>query len=133
MKEDLEHAKKTREEKPKTQHKFLQKYWHKGAFHQVVCVCSHTVPTTANIPSRRTTKFSKSTIMKKLLRPQSMSHFFLKSCKSVTSGNVAGQSIHTCLIKTRQLEMAGLGVPRSSLVLSQGKQGKVVSTVAVHI
>ena len=35
LKEDLEHAKKTRDEKPKTQQKFLQKYWHKGAFHQV--------------------------------------------------------------------------------------------------
>lgn len=34
MKEDLEHASKTREEKPKGQQKFLQKYWHKGAFHQ---------------------------------------------------------------------------------------------------
>lgn len=35
MKEDLERAKKSREEKPKGQQKFLQKYWHKGAFHQV--------------------------------------------------------------------------------------------------
>ena len=35
MQEDLEHAKKLREEKPKGQQKFLQKYWHKGAFHQV--------------------------------------------------------------------------------------------------
>ncbi|KAH8992089.1 splicing factor, Prp19-binding domain-containing protein [Lactarius akahatsu] len=34
MKEDLEHAKKLREEKPKGQQVFLQKYWHKGAFHQ---------------------------------------------------------------------------------------------------
>ncbi|KAK7468473.1 hypothetical protein VKT23_002982 [Stygiomarasmius scandens] len=34
MKEDLEHAQKSREEKPKGQQKFLQKYWHKGAFHQ---------------------------------------------------------------------------------------------------
>ena len=35
MKEDLEHAKKLREEKPKGRQVFLQKYWHKGAFHQV--------------------------------------------------------------------------------------------------
>lgn len=35
MKEDLEHAQNTREEKSKGQQKFLQKYWHKGAFHQV--------------------------------------------------------------------------------------------------
>lgn len=33
--EDLEHAKKTRDEKQKGQQKFLQKYYHKGAFHQV--------------------------------------------------------------------------------------------------
>ena len=35
MKEDLEKAQKSRDEKPKGQAKFLQKYWHKGAFHQV--------------------------------------------------------------------------------------------------
>jgi len=34
LKEDLEHANKLRSEKPKGQQKFLQKYWHKGAFHQ---------------------------------------------------------------------------------------------------
>ncbi|THH33224.1 hypothetical protein EUX98_g991 [Antrodiella citrinella] len=34
MKEDLEHAEQLRAEKPKGQQKFLQKYWHKGAFHQ---------------------------------------------------------------------------------------------------
>lgn len=33
--EDLERAKKSRDEKPKGQQKFLQKYFHKGAFHQV--------------------------------------------------------------------------------------------------
>ncbi len=38
MKEDLEHAKQSRDEKPKGQQKFLQKYWHKGAFHQVSCL-----------------------------------------------------------------------------------------------
>lgn len=35
MKEDLEHAQQSRDSKPKGQQKFLQKYWHKGAFHQV--------------------------------------------------------------------------------------------------
>lgn len=35
LKEDLERAQKSREEKPKGSQKFLQKYWHKGAFHQV--------------------------------------------------------------------------------------------------
>ncbi|TFK40924.1 splicing factor, Prp19-binding domain-containing protein [Crucibulum laeve] len=34
LKEDLERAQKLREEKPKGQQKFLQKYWHKGAFRQ---------------------------------------------------------------------------------------------------
>ncbi|KAF8272349.1 splicing factor, Prp19-binding domain-containing protein [Lactarius quietus] len=34
MREDLERAKKLREEKPKGKQVFLQKYWHKGAFHQ---------------------------------------------------------------------------------------------------
>ncbi|KAJ3997896.1 splicing factor, Prp19-binding domain-containing protein [Lentinula boryana] len=37
LKEDLERAQKLRDEKPKGQQKFLQKYWHKGAFHQVRC------------------------------------------------------------------------------------------------
>ena len=41
LKEDLEHAKKTREEKPKGKQKFLQKYWHKGAFHQVLLFPLH--------------------------------------------------------------------------------------------
>jgi len=40
LKEDLERAAKLREEKPKGQQKFLQKYWHKGAFHQVRTVIS---------------------------------------------------------------------------------------------
>lgn len=35
LREDQERADKTRAEKPKGQQKFLQKYWHKGAFHQV--------------------------------------------------------------------------------------------------
>ncbi|KAL4243911.1 Micro-fibrillar-associated protein 1 C-terminal domain-containing protein [Abortiporus biennis] len=34
LKEDMERAEKLRAEKPKGQQKFLQKYWHKGAFHQ---------------------------------------------------------------------------------------------------
>ncbi|KAI0089747.1 splicing factor, Prp19-binding domain-containing protein [Irpex rosettiformis] len=34
LKEDMERAEKSRAEKPKGQQKFLQKYWHKGAFHQ---------------------------------------------------------------------------------------------------
>ncbi|KAF9263118.1 hypothetical protein L218DRAFT_959648 [Marasmius fiardii PR-910] len=34
LKEDIEHAQKSRDSKPKGQQKFLQKYWHKGAFRQ---------------------------------------------------------------------------------------------------
>ncbi|KAI0044365.1 hypothetical protein FA95DRAFT_1583773 [Auriscalpium vulgare] len=34
LKEDLERANKLRDEKPKGKQVFLQKYWHKGAFHQ---------------------------------------------------------------------------------------------------
>ncbi|KAL0065648.1 hypothetical protein AAF712_007289 [Marasmius tenuissimus] len=34
LKEDMEHAKQSRDSKPKGSQKFLQKYWHKGAFHQ---------------------------------------------------------------------------------------------------
>ncbi|KIL70597.1 hypothetical protein M378DRAFT_183227 [Amanita muscaria Koide BX008] len=34
LKEDLEKAQKSREEKPKGSQRFLQKYWHKGAFFQ---------------------------------------------------------------------------------------------------
>lgn len=37
LKEDMENAKRTRDEKPKGQQMFLQKYWHKGAFYQVSC------------------------------------------------------------------------------------------------
>lgn len=35
LKEDLVSAQKSRDDKPKGQPKFLQKYWHKGAFHPV--------------------------------------------------------------------------------------------------
>lgn len=52
LKEDMENAKRTRDEKPKGQQKFLQKYWHKGAFHQVRCRSSllvQWVPTYAHL------------------------------------------------------------------------------------
>ncbi|KAJ1311599.1 hypothetical protein OPQ81_010076 [Rhizoctonia solani] len=34
LKEDMERAEKSRADKPQGKQKFLQKYWHKGAFHQ---------------------------------------------------------------------------------------------------
>ncbi|KZP32431.1 hypothetical protein FIBSPDRAFT_775220 [Athelia psychrophila] len=34
LREDMENAQKSRDSKPKGEAKFLQKYWHKGAFHQ---------------------------------------------------------------------------------------------------
>lgn len=39
MKEDLAHAQRSRDEKPKGSQLFLQKYWHKGTFHRV-CLLS---------------------------------------------------------------------------------------------
>ena len=54
LKEDLEHAKKSRDEKPKGEQMFLQKYWHKGAFHQVrlsLIICG-TSPMTSVIGPR---------------------------------------------------------------------------------
>ena len=35
MREDMERAEQGRREKPKGNQVFLQKFWHKGAFHQV--------------------------------------------------------------------------------------------------
>ncbi|KAG6869049.1 hypothetical protein C0993_004722 [Termitomyces sp. T159_Od127] len=52
MKEDVERANKLREEKPKGQQKFLQKYWHKGAFHQddeVLTRHDYTAPTESTV------------------------------------------------------------------------------------
>ena len=51
LKEDLEHAEKSRKEKPKGQQKFLQKYWHKGAFHQVRGVLFFFLPLPPLYPS----------------------------------------------------------------------------------
>ncbi|KAG6902998.1 hypothetical protein C0995_008571 [Termitomyces sp. Mi166 len=52
MKEDVERANKLREEKPKGQQKFLQKYWHKGAFHQdeeILKKHDYTAPTESTV------------------------------------------------------------------------------------
>jgi hypothetical protein len=76
LKEDLERANKLRAEKPKGQQKFLQKYWHKGAFHQVgnySCCVQHTVRCIDEIHRMR--KSSGGMTTPKLRRPQSMSRF----------------------------------------------------------
>ncbi len=67
MKEDLEHAKKLREEKPKGQQKFLQKYWHKGAFHQVrhLDIPIRTTGFLNSYYNDRMMKFSRSTTTQK--------------------------------------------------------------------
>jgi microfibrillar-associated protein 1 len=56
LKEDLEHANKSRDEKPKGKQLFLQKYWHKGAFHQVCLssiICVYHPITFAFVVGRR--------------------------------------------------------------------------------
>jgi hypothetical protein len=75
MKEDLEMAQKSRDEKPKGQAKFLQKYWHKGAFHQVRPVNLLTCTRHKCLFwSNRTRRSSNDMI---LLRPQSPQWMFL--------------------------------------------------------
>ncbi|KAF8060967.1 microfibrillar-associated protein MFAP1, Zn finger, CCHC type protein [Lyophyllum atratum] len=52
MKEDVKRAQKLREEKPKGQQRFLQKYWHKGAFHQdqeILTRRDYTAPTASAV------------------------------------------------------------------------------------
>ncbi|KAG6837213.1 hypothetical protein H0H93_013081 [Arthromyces matolae] len=52
MKEDVDRANKLREEKPKGQQMFLQKYWHKGAFHQdeeILKKRDYTAPTESTV------------------------------------------------------------------------------------
>lgn len=92
LKEDMEHAKKTRE-KPKGQQKFLQKYWHKGAFHQVGNLAiSLQINQVDN--RKRTMKCLRSTITRKLRSLRSMCHYCPKLCKFETLESAAAQSIH---------------------------------------
>lgn len=53
LKEDLEYAQRTRE-KEKGEMGFLQKYYHKGAFHQVSELCPDIRLTTYSCSGRRT-------------------------------------------------------------------------------
>lgn len=79
MKEDVERAQKLRDEKPKGQQKFLQKFWHKGAFHQV-CGANHLCMYLLMISSR-TKKSSNVTISLKQLNRLLTYLCYLKSCK----------------------------------------------------
>ena len=106
LKEDLERANKLREEKPKGQQKFLQKYWHKGAFHQVRhgnCHCFFDFYT-----STRTMKCSIDVTTQRLLNLRWMFRYYPKSCESRTSVNAVEPNIHTFLIKIRLMETGDL-------------------------
>ena len=70
MKEDLERAQKLREDKPKGQQKFLQKYWHKGAFHQACYYPKRLRVADALIHFIRTKRFSNAMILRKQLNLQ---------------------------------------------------------------
>lgn len=102
LKEDMERANKTREEKPKGQQQFLQKYWHKGAFHQVrftsLFAFSHS-------HVFRTKTSSKNTTIQKQPSQPSMSVCYPRSCKSGTSESAVEQNTLIWLIKIQQLEM----------------------------
>lgn len=90
LKEDLEKAQKSREEKPKGQQRFLQKYWHKGAFRQVSrCSIRHFTPLIASL---RIKKSSNDTIIPKLPSPMLTSPRFPKLCRSKILANAAARS-----------------------------------------
>ena len=99
MKEDLEHANSTREEKPKGQQKFLQKYWHKGAFFQA-SQFSRLETITHTEYFDRTKKSCLDMTLLKLRNQLSMSAFCHKSCKSGTLESEAAQSIHIWWTRT---------------------------------
>lgn len=82
LKEDLERANKTREEKPKGQQKFLQKYWHKGAFHQVGFNCAFSHYASANYcVSYRMPISLNVTITRRLLNLLSTYLCYRRSCR----------------------------------------------------
>jgi microfibrillar-associated protein 1 len=71
IREDTERADKLRADKPKGQQKFLQKYWHKGAFHQVGFVLATQVQATYHSNSNRTLKFLLGTTLPRRLTARS--------------------------------------------------------------
>jgi len=80
LKEDLEHANKLRDEKPKGKQVFLQKYWHKGAFHQV-CSSSTTHVHRLIIFCCRTKIFLSDTTLQRRQSRRWMSLSFHRLCK----------------------------------------------------
>jgi hypothetical protein len=100
LKEDLERANKLREEKPKGQQKFLQKYWHKGAFHQV-CHTSFVCVVPSFYTLIRMMQYSYDTTTQRQLSLQWMSRCYPKSCESRTSVNAVELSIPTLWIRTQ--------------------------------
>ena len=80
MREDLEHAKKLREEKPKGKQVFLQKYWHKGAFHQVCPPLTYHTPHISQ-NDHRTKMYLSGMTSPKPLNLLWMSLYSQQSCK----------------------------------------------------
>ncbi len=68
--EDLEHAEKSRKEKPQGKQKFLQKYYHKGAFHQVRECPDNKSNGKLTDFCARTWKFLSDTTLPRLLSPR---------------------------------------------------------------
>jgi hypothetical protein len=101
LKEDLERANKLREEKPKGQQKFLQKYWHKGAFHQV-CHTSFICVILSFYTCIRMRQSSHDTTTQKQLSLRWMSRCYPKSCGSRTSVNAVEPSIPILWIRTQR-------------------------------
>lgn len=81
LREDMENAQKSRDSKPKGEAKFLQKYWHKGAFHQVSAFPSHFHTLVMRLLLSRTMKYFSAVTTRRLRSLLSMSPCFPKSCK----------------------------------------------------
>jgi hypothetical protein len=102
LKEDLERAKKSREERPRGQQAFLQKYYHKGAFYQVRSVCARVA--NLHAPGQklirightfRTTTFSNAITLRRPRMRSGMLPHYQRSCKFAISERPAGPSTPT--------------------------------------